>query len=145
MTHCEYSSPGSSARDYRRLTPLVLMRALDEAGTQVCEPFVEARVETPSVSAAAVLSALSRLHAAAPRVAQEGALTTVVSRLPASEVSALQRQLPGLTAGEGLIEAEFAGYERVAGATPQRKRRALNALKRDEYLMQLAGRVRGGA
>ena len=145
MTHCGYSSPGSSARDYRRLTPLVLMRALKEAGTRVCEPFIAARIETPSESASAVLSMLSRLDAGPPSVTHDGSLAVLVSQLPAGRLSDLRRQLPGLTGGEGLVETRFAGYEPVAGPAPRRPRRTVSALNRDEYLMHLAGRARGGA
>ena len=38
MTHSGYWSPTSTAGDFRLLTPLVLMTALTEAGTVVCEP-----------------------------------------------------------------------------------------------------------
>ena len=145
LTHCEYSPPGTSARDYRLLTPLVLMQAVADAGTRVCEPFVAARIEAPSASASGVLGALSRLRSSSPAVAQRGDVTVISSRLPATELSILQRQLPGMSSGEGLIEAEFAGYEPVAGAAPRRARRMPNPLNRDDYLMQLAGRAKGRA
>ena len=38
MTDCGYASPVTSAADFRRLTQLVLMTALERAGTWVCEP-----------------------------------------------------------------------------------------------------------
>jgi ribosomal protection tetracycline resistance protein len=145
MIHCGYASPGTGARDYRRLTPLVLMRALAAAGTRVCEPFVEARIETPVESTPAVFSALSRLGAGSPAVTHDGDVAVFVSTLPANRLSDLQRQLPGLTGGEGLVETHFAGYEPVAGAVPTRPRRTISALNRDEYLSRLAGRMRGGA
>jgi ribosomal protection tetracycline resistance protein len=145
MTHCDYSSPGSSARDYRLLTPLVLMRATADAGTQVCEPFVEATIETPSPTTSAVLSALSRFRASAPTVNHRGELATVATTLPARELSTLQRQLPGLSSGEGLIATRFGGYEPITGSPPVRPRRRLNALNREAYLMQVAGRAKGNS
>ena len=42
MTDIGYCSPVTSAADYRRLTQLVLMTALERAGTWVCEPLVGA-------------------------------------------------------------------------------------------------------
>ena len=47
MTHSGYSSPTSTAGDFRLLTPLVLMSALKEAGTVVCEPIHRFRIDAP--------------------------------------------------------------------------------------------------
>jgi ribosomal protection tetracycline resistance protein len=145
MIHCGYAPPGTGARDYRRLTPLVLMRALAAAGTRVCEPFIEARIEAPVKSTPAVLSALGRLGAGSPTVTHDHDIAVLVSTLPANRLSDFQRQLPRLTGGDGLVETHFAGYERVAGPEPRRPRRTVSALNRDEYLSHLAGRMRGGA
>jgi ribosomal protection tetracycline resistance protein len=46
-----------------------------------------------------------------------------------------------LTAGEGVLETDFAGYRQVAGELPTRKRTTPNPLNRPEYLMHLARRV----
>jgi ribosomal protection tetracycline resistance protein len=129
LTQCVYSVPDgppsrrgplSTAADFRKLTPLVLAQALEDAGTVVCEPFVEATIEAPSRSASRVLSALSRLRAATSTVTQTGDLSTMTSKLPVAELSMLQRQLPGLTAGEGVLDTRFAGYEPVTGPAPTR-------------------------
>ncbi len=61
MTRSGYSSPGSSARDFRLLTPLVLMGALKQAGTVVCEPTHRFRLEIPPDTLGATASALARL------------------------------------------------------------------------------------
>jgi ribosomal protection tetracycline resistance protein len=41
--------------------------------------------------------------------------------MPATRAHELQRQLPALTAGEGMLESEFAGYAPVEGP-PSRRR-----------------------
>ena len=35
--------------------------------------------------------------------------------LPAARAQDLQRQLPGLTGGEGVLDSSFAGYQPVSG------------------------------
>jgi ribosomal protection tetracycline resistance protein len=40
--------------------------------------------------------------------------------LPAARADDLQRQLPGLTGGEGVLESSFAGYQPVSGDQPTR-------------------------
>lgn len=40
-------TPRTTAADFRKLTPLVLMEALTQAGTVVCQPIARVRLETP--------------------------------------------------------------------------------------------------
>ena len=56
-------SMSSTAGDFRSLTPLVLLRALDEAGTQVCEPMHAFRLELPADALGSALPVLGRLRA----------------------------------------------------------------------------------
>ena len=44
----------STAGDFRKLTPLVLMQALRIAGTEVCEPVEELELEIPEDTFGAV-------------------------------------------------------------------------------------------
>ncbi len=53
----------------------------------------------------------------------------------------LQRQLPGLTGGEGVLESSFAGYQPASGTAPTRLRTTANPLNLGEYMMHLARRA----
>jgi ribosomal protection tetracycline resistance protein len=149
MTECNYSSPDgppatrgplSTAADFRKLTPLVLMQALKRAGTMVCEPTVRVSLEIPTDTIGTVMPALARLGAAIETPSLQAKLSTIKAVLPAARADDLQRQLPALTGGEGVLESSFAGYEPVSGNQPTRRRTAANPLNFDEYMMQLAGR-----
>src|SRR5207244_6997052 len=89
--------PLSTAADFRKLTPLVLMQALERAGTVVCEPTVRVSVEIPAQSIGAVMPALARLGAAVETPLVEGKLSTIKASLPAVRAADLRRQLPALT------------------------------------------------
>jgi ribosomal protection tetracycline resistance protein len=129
MTQCVYAIPDgppsrqgrSTAADFRKLTPLVLTQALERAGTVVCEPMMRATVEIPAVTTGAVVPALARLGAGVETSSLRGALSTVEAIVPAARVSDLQRRLPGLTHGEGVLESTFAGYQPVLGEQPARR------------------------
>ena len=131
MTRCTYQSPDgppatrgslSTPADFRKLTPLVVMQALERAGTVVCEPVVRARLEIPTTTIGAVLAVLARLGAVAQTPSLQGELATIETVLPAARVQHLQRQLPALTAGEGVLESDFGSYKAVSGAPPTRRR-----------------------
>ncbi len=106
-------TPRTTAADFRKLTPLVLSEALRTAGTVVCEPVAAVRVELPAARTGAVLSCLARLGADVETPLSDGDLSIVRTTLPSAKVRSLQEQLPGLTGGEGILEAEFGGYRPV--------------------------------
>ena len=150
MTECAYSVPDgppsrrgplSTAADFRKLTPIVVMRALEDAGTVVCEPTVRVSLEIPTVTIGAVMPILGRLGAAVEAQSLHGRLSTIEMILPAARAHDLQRQLPGLTGGEGVLESSFAGYQPVTGDEPIRPRTTPNPLNLGEYLMHLGRRV----
>lgn len=147
MTRCTYSVPDgppsrrgpvSTAADFRKLTPIVVMRALEQAGTVVCEPVVRVSLELPTDTIGAVMPALARLGAAIETPSLQGKLCTIETVLPAARAQDLRRRLPGLTRGEGVLESSFEGYEPVSGDQPTRRRTTANPLNLDEYMMHLA-------
>ena len=141
LTDCGYRAPGTTAADFRKLTPLVLMDALACAGTVVCEPFVHVSLEVPTASIGSVFPVLAQLGAVPdPPILRDG-LATIETLLAATRLQELQRQLPGLTAGEGVLEQGFGGYRPVAGPPPERARTRPDPRNRKEYLLHLARRV----
>ena len=150
MTDCAYSVPDgppskrgplSTSGDYRKLTPIVLMQALEQAKTSVCEPVVRARLEVPAESVGAVLAAVGQLGAPAEMESLRGDLATVDTVLSILAAQDLQRQLSSLTSGEGVLETTFLGYEPVSGDPPTRRRTTVNALNREEYMLHVVSRA----
>ncbi|HKN63548.1 MAG TPA: translation factor GTPase family protein [Gaiellaceae bacterium] len=128
--------PMPTTRDMKRLVPLVLMKALEQAGSVVCEPVFHVAAEVPAVAVGALLAAVGRLGAGATPTSR-GELSVVEATLPASHLQELRRQLPGLTGGEGVLDSEFAGYRPVAGDPPTRRRLMPDPRNLEEYLAQV--------
>ena len=137
-------SMSSTAGDFRNLTPLVLMDALKQAGTQVLEPVHRFHLEIPADAYGPVLPVLARLRAVPGAPAMRGPLCLLDGDIPAAQVRELEEQLPGLTRGEGVLEAAFGHYQQVRGAVPSRRRTDHNPLSREEYLLHVARRVAAG-
>jgi ribosomal protection tetracycline resistance protein len=140
MTHSGYC-PVSTARDFRLLTPLVLMSALEQAGIVVCEPIHRFHLEFPADTLGALLPVLARLHAAPEAPAVRGSSGILEGEVPAGRVHELQQQLRALTRGEGVLECAFDHYEPVRGEIPTRPRSDHNPLNRKEYLLHVMRRV----
>lgn len=141
MTHSGYSSPGTTAGDFRKLTPLVLMEALKRAGTVVCEPIHRFHLEIPADTFGPLLSVLSRLRAVPQTQKRVGSSYTLEGEIPAAQVHELQQQFPALTRGEGVLECDFDSYRAIRGKMPTRPRSDHNPLNRKEYLLHVVRRV----
>ncbi|GAA4586955.1 TetM/TetW/TetO/TetS family tetracycline resistance ribosomal protection protein [Planotetraspora phitsanulokensis] len=141
LTQSGYVSPETTARDFRLLTPLVLMSALKQAGTVVCEPIHRFHLEVPADTVGAIAPALARSRAV-PRVTEtRGPMCTLDGDIPAGRVHDLHRRLRGLTHGEGVMESVFDHYAPVRGPAPVRRRTDNNPLSREEYLLHIRRRV----
>jgi ribosomal protection tetracycline resistance protein len=110
--------PLAKPSDFHGLTPLVLAQALERAGTVVCEPILHIRLEVPSPSLGAVMAAARRLDATLEAPVADDTTATLEGELAAVLLASLQRQLPGLTRGEGVLESSFAGYRPAVSAVP---------------------------
>jgi ribosomal protection tetracycline resistance protein len=131
----------STGEDFRGLTPLVLMRALAQAGTVVCEPIHRLRLEVPDDTLGAVLPVLARLDAVPGTPVPRGSSYLLEGEVPAARTHELQRRLSALTRGEGLLETAFDRYQPVPGPFPTRPRTDHNPLDRREYLRQVLRRA----
>jgi ribosomal protection tetracycline resistance protein len=140
MTHSGYSSPSSVAADFRNFTPLVVMDALKQAGTVVCEPIHRLHLDIPPDTLAAVLPLLARLGAVPQISDMRGPSTLLEGDIPAARLHQLQQQLPALTRGEAVLEYAFDHYRPMRGTPPTRPRSDYNPLNRKEYMLHLMRR-----
>jgi ribosomal protection tetracycline resistance protein len=138
LTQAGFWSPVSTAADFRKLTPLVLMQALLVAGTEVREPVEQLDLEIPEDTFGAVCGALVNARATIRHVAREGASHRIICEIPTAELRSVEQQLPRLTAGNGGWVASFAGYVPVTGDAPTRPRIGPNPLNRAHYLAEVA-------
>ncbi|MFP3989890.1 translation factor GTPase family protein [Streptomyces sp. E11-3] len=153
MTHSGYAprqshahaifdkSMSSTAGDFRNLTPLVLMSALQRAGTRVSEPMHHFTLDIPAQTYGSVLPALARQRAVPGTSVLRGASYLVEGVIPAASVHGLEQQLPPLTSGEGVLTSAFDHYQAVRGEPPARARWDHDPLNREEYLLRVVRRV----
>ncbi len=127
----------TTAADFRKLTPLVLMQAVKRAGVVVCEPVTRVILEIPVASMGGVLSTLAQLRASVDTPSVRGELSVLEAALPAAQVHVLRQQLPRLTSGEGVLESDFGGYQPVRGIPPSRPRTDSNPLDPREYIRKV--------
>ena len=130
-------SMSSTAADFRALTPLLVMEALVQAGTRVCEPVHRFTADVPEDTHGAVVSALGRLGAVPLEVQPLGDLVAIVGDIPAASVHRARRVLPGLTRGEGALTSELHHHSPVRGMPPTRPRTDADPTDREGYLRRV--------
>jgi len=116
-----YSRTGSTARDFRLLTLMVVRTALERTTTFVCEPMARLNLDVPPSSTPGVGSTLAQLGARVLGQVSTDKKATIVALIPNAKVGEIKWRLPGLTSGQGIMESDFAGYLPVTGHPPERR------------------------
>jgi len=106
-------TPKTTAADFRKLAPIILRDALQQAGTTVCEPICRFTLEIPDNALAKVLSILARLDAIPYTTEAYHETYSLKGDIPSARIHDLQQQLPDLTSGEGFLEYVFDRYEPI--------------------------------
>ena len=134
-------SMSSTAGDFRNLTPLVVMNALQQAGTCVYEPIIGSTSSFPRTPVATALRGLAELRAVPQAPSVRGSTAVLNGDIPAARVHELQQRLPTMTRGEGVADTEFDHYAPVRGVIASGPRSDHNPLNRRDYLLHVVRRV----
>ncbi|MEU4290082.1 translation factor GTPase family protein [Kribbella sp. NPDC026596] len=137
LTHTAYSSPVTVASDFRRLVPLVLMQAIEAAGTTVLEPVSHFELDIPPDSVARVLSLLAESRAVVEQTTIHPTRARLEGTIPAATIHPFETHLPGQTHGEGILTPTETTYQSVPGTPPTRTRTDGNPLNQKQYLLHL--------
>ena len=97
-----FVAPLSVAADFRGLTPLVLARALERAGTRVFEPYHAFELEIPADVLSEVAPRITALGARIAETVGDPDRWRLTGTVAARRLDAVQRSLPGLTRGEAV-------------------------------------------
>ena len=111
-------SMSSTGADFRGVTPVVLMTALEQAGSHVLEPVQRFHLSVPAAAVGVVVPVLARLGGIPETQVITGSAAAVDGLIPAARVRGLEQQLPALTSGEGVLECVFDHYVQVRGPAP---------------------------
>ncbi|AZD08465.1 GTP-binding protein [Pseudomonas chlororaphis] len=144
LTRVDYASPSSTAADFRHLTPLVLAAAIERAGTRVCEPRSQFRIEVPAALSSPVHALLAKAGATLNGATLSGETVRIQGSIVTTRIYRLQHEIPNATSGLGFMESELASYAPVAGTPPGRERTMANPYNRHDYLRQVRLGLRMG-
>jgi ribosomal protection tetracycline resistance protein len=112
-----FDAPSSVAADFRGLTPIVLAQALERAGTQVYEPYHAFELEVPADLLSEVAPRITALGARIAETAGDANRWRLEGTVPARQLDAVQRSLPGLTRGEAVWWTRPSTDQPIAGVS----------------------------
>ncbi len=128
LTHTGYSSVATTAGDFRLLVPLVLMAALVEAGTEVFEPLNEFELSAPTHAVSTAMYKLTLVKAIFDQPILHPDTFLLTGTLPVATTEEFKRELYTFAGGEGFFVTKPAGFRKIEGEFPTRKRADNNPL-----------------
>jgi ribosomal protection tetracycline resistance protein len=137
LTHTGYASPVTTAGDFRKLVPLVLMEALSRAGTGVYEPINQFELSVPADTLSKVMFKLSLFKAEFEKPVLQNETFLLTGTLPVAATEDFKRELNALTKGEGTFMAKPWGFRKIENGFPTRQRMDYNPLNRKDYLLHI--------
>ncbi len=137
LTHAGYSSPVTTAGDFRKLVPLVLMDALAQAGTDVYEPIHQFELTVPADAMSKTMFHLSGISAIVNESALRKGNCIIKGTLPVAAADRFRASLHSFAQGEGVMVVEPCGFAKIHANAPTRTRTDHNPLNRREYLLHM--------
>ncbi|WP_144611776.1 translation factor GTPase family protein [Bacillus cereus] len=137
LTHTGYASPVTTASDFRNLTPLVLMNALNQAETCVYEPVNEFELTVPEHAISTAMYKLAAIPATFAEPIFNNDSYQLTGSLPVAKTENFKQMLHSFTEGEGIFTTKPAGFIKLTGPFPIRKRVDYNPLNRKDYLLHV--------
>jgi ribosomal protection tetracycline resistance protein len=131
-------SVSSVAGDFRHLAPVVVMAALAQARTVVCQPVDRFELDLPDRAHGPVLALLGRLGAVVLEAGGSRGYPRLVGDLPSARLPDLASRLPDMTGGEGVLVSRFDHYAPVTGREPpSRRRRGPDPADREQWFREV--------
>ncbi|EOG8707931.1 GTP-binding protein [Bacillus cereus] len=137
LTHTGYASPVTTASDFRNLTPLVLMDALKQAETYVYEPVNKFELTVPEHAISTAMYKLAAIPATFAEPIFNNDSYQLTGSLPVAKTENFKRMLHSFTEGEGIFTTKPAGFIKLTGPFPIRKRVDYNPLNWKDYLLHV--------
>lgn len=97
--------------DFRQATYRAIRCGLMKAGCRLLEPWMDLEIRVPAENIGRVMTDLDRMGGEFSEPENDGDLSIIRGKAPASELIEYQRQITQLSRGRGRITLKFRGYE----------------------------------
>lgn len=139
----QYNSVSSTPADFRNLTPMVLMEALDNAKTDLLEPYYEFELKVPKDVSGRAMSDLEKMRALFDESDVNGDEFIVKGLIPVDASKNYNLELASYTEGKGIFYTRLYGYKKdLLNLGKCRKKTMVDPLNKKLYLMHKLNAIR---
>lgn len=139
----EYSSVDSTPADFRNVTPMVLMEAIDKAKTRLLEPINEFELRVPDYAISKAMFDLRIMGAEYESPIAVGDEYILTGTIPVETSKSYQIKIASYTEGKGIFITKFYGYKDTQFEERKIcKRSIISPLNKKEYIMHKLNAVR---
>lgn len=143
LVDSEYNSVESTPSDFRNLTPMVLMEAIDNAKTRLLEPINEFELSVPEYAISKSMFDLKMMGAEFDSPNLVGDDYVLNGLIPVENSKDYQIKIASYTEGKGIFITKFSGYRNtVFDESKICKRSVINPLNKKEYIMHKLNAIR---
>lgn len=143
FTYGDYDSVNSTPADFRNLTPMVFMEALDNAKTLVLEPYNQFELKVPEYVGGKTLSDIQQMRGSLTNPYVKGKNFVVSGVVPVDTSKSYPLQLASFTEGKGVFTTKFYGYkEYTCEEIKVREKTFIDPLNKKLYLMHKMNTLR---
>lgn len=136
ITIGEFDSVSSTPSDYRDLTPLVLMEALDQSKTKLLWPVNKFYIKVDKKIVGKILADLMKMKATEIVSIEENDKFILSGKLPVETSYYYEKRFVSITSGMGIFSTFFHSYEEAPeDIYRERKRNEINPLNKGKYLL----------
>jgi len=136
ITKGEFNSVDSTPSDYRDLTPMVVMEALNIADTKLLWPVNKFKVKIEREHYGKVMSDLLSMKATEVEIKEEHSKIIISGKIPVETSFSYEKRFIAITSGLGMFSQVFEEYEETPlGIHKERNKNYVDPLDRGKYLL----------
>jgi len=138
--YSDYDSVTSTPSDYRKLVPLVLMQAAQDAGIALLEPIMDYELRIPGGAISKAMYDLRMMNATIDGTTSTGENALITGQIPADACRGYGAKVGSYTEGRGAFLTKFGGYRETGFAEEKVNESRINpAANAALYVMQKMG------
>lgn len=139
----QYCSVNSTPADFRNLTPMVLMEAVNNARTELLEPYYSFELKIPEAVSGKAMSDLEKMRAIFDETIIKDNEFIVKGIVPIDTSKNYNLKLASYTEGKGVFYTKLFGYKKdLLGLGKSRKKTMVDPLNKELYLMHKLNVIR---
>jgi len=132
----DYDSVSSTPADFRNLTPLVLMRAIKAAGTEILEPFCNFELKVPNEVGGKAIADIELMRGKVDNILNINSELEINGLIPSDTSQKYGAIVASYTEGRGIYNSEFFQYRKAPGNVCGEREKCKNhPFNEDMYLM----------